>query len=327
VENRLLDFKDFAWFRATDYVWRDANPLSPDGRSVLGVQPLFSGPGRIHQPQLRPLELNTGLFKEFAEVAIDLDSIAAFAKRYGPLGIPTTAAPPDWSDRKALKWLLGPRDRAELTIVGEAFGDWVQNMAAMRLVMNLWDALRERDKTTLSRLMKRTKDRDGHGWCSCVSDAVPSHREVSFSGWFPDCGTLAASARTGITRIINNQLQPPTRPPMSPELKLGDDGGWSLNVPPRSLADALWLQCAMAIASNPEFYRCKICGRYFEVSKYGSRLDRKTCGTACRSRAHRARKGEAVKLAARGMKPGAIARELKTTATKVRTWLRSQKGN
>jgi hypothetical protein len=96
---------------------------------------------------------------------------------------------------------------------------------------------------------------------------------------------------------------------------------------PSCLASALWLQFAEAVALEKRYRVCKECGEWFEIPRRGGRINREYCSNACRSKAYRERQERARTLAAQGMAPKDIARELDTTALVVRKWLKAGEGN
>jgi hypothetical protein len=96
---------------------------------------------------------------------------------------------------------------------------------------------------------------------------------------------------------------------------------------PQSLAGALWLQFAHSLAAGRRYRICNECGEWFEIPLRGARISREYCTNACRSKAYRKRQGRARALAAQGKAPKDIARELGTTASVVRKWLKTGKGD
>ena len=80
---------------------------------------------------------------------------------------------------------------------------------------------------------------------------------------------------------------------LSPLIRTGlflasDEPSLDLNVVPKNLLGAIWLQFAMAITGNKRFTDCEMCGKPFEVKK-GTR---KTCSDKCRKALSRAKQTE-----------------------------------
>ncbi|MGL6094311.1 MAG: helix-turn-helix domain-containing protein [Fimbriiglobus sp.] len=91
---------------------------------------------------------------------------------------------------------------------------------------------------------------------------------------------------------------------------------------PDSLHDAAWLQLAAAVAGDNTFRRCPGCAKWVEVSADRGRANQWYCGAACRAKAYRRRQAEAVRMAAAGDTPEAIAAALGTDPDTVRGWIK-----
>jgi hypothetical protein len=98
-------------------------------------------------------------------------------------------------------------------------------------------------------------------------------------------------------------------------------GKMDLQVMPKNLLGALWLQLAEAIGGGKKFRQCDTCGGWFEVAPRHNRADRQFCTDACRSRAYRGRQDRARQLAAEGRRLPAIAKELGSDVKTVRKWV------
>ena len=137
---------------------------------------------------------------------------------------------------------------------------------------------------------------------------------------------MVGAAFGALGRITDRFLRGASGPRLEfdSELRIAD-----LVQQPDDLGGALWLQFAKAIAGSPEdrtrFQVCKECGEWFALPARGSRLTREYCSDACRIRAFRGRQARA--LAAEGKDPKDIARELDTTASVVKKWLKTGKGS
>ena len=97
---------------------------------------------------------------------------------------------------------------------------------------------------------------------------------------------------------------------------------WLLRFAPRNLIGALWLQLAESIAGDKQWEGCPGCGQWLEVKAAAHRADRRYCSEACRAKAYRKRKQQAVALAAEGKTAKQIAQELGTDARKVAAWIK-----
>ncbi len=63
-----------------------------------------------------------------------------------------------------------------------------------------------------------------------------------------------------------------------------------LVVYPDNLISALWLQLALAVDGRKAYKQCQNCQNWFEVGKWGSRIDRKYCGDSCKQAVYDAKK-------------------------------------
>ena len=95
---------------------------------------------------------------------------------------------------------------------------------------------------------------------------------------------LAFFALELLRNIINYNLSL-----IYPRMVMTDNGQLELVLQPRSLAMALWFQFAQAIELRKNYNVCQSCGKWLEISKYGSRRDKKYCSNKCRQAAYDAR--------------------------------------
>jgi hypothetical protein len=101
----------------------------------------------------------------------------------------------------------------------------------------------------------------------------------------------------------------------APHLKPG------LQIVPKTLGGAMWLQLAQAIGDNKKYRACEACPRYFELSRKTARTSKFYCNDACRSKAYRERKAQARALANDGKSLKTIAKELNSDIATVIGWL------
>ncbi|QDU21380.1 IS1 family transposase [Urbifossiella limnaea] len=104
----------------------------------------------------------------------------------------------------------------------------------------------------------------------------------------------------------------------------GRTAGWSRT--PVDLLGALWLQFADTVAGNKRTRRCSVCDRWFLVATGAGRTDKEHCSLACRQKAYRKRKQDAIDLYATGMHPREIASKLGSDFDTVKGWLKGQSG-
>lgn len=93
---------------------------------------------------------------------------------------------------------------------------------------------------------------------------------------------------------------------------------------PVDLLGAMWLQFADAASGNKRTRRCSVCDRWFLVAAGAGRTDKEHCSLACRQKAYRKRKQDAIDLHGKGVPAKEIAERLGSDLETVKGWL---KGN
>ena len=96
----------------------------------------------------------------------------------------------------------------------------------------------------------------------------------------------------------------------------------AIRIVPTTLIGAMWLQLAESIAGNKMHRSCVSCGWWFEIGPSTARKSKFYCSEACRSRAYRGRKEEALRLAAQGKEPKEIAGLVGANLASVKQWLK-----
>ncbi len=108
---------------------------------------------------------------------------------------------------------------------------------------------------------------------------------------------------------------------------------FELNAPPNlsflplTLLSAMWLQLALAMKDDKEFFECKFCGRIFEIStdEMGFRSHREFCSGSCKTKDYRKRKRTALRLATSGTGLAEISEKAGTSKATIRAWLAATK--
>jgi hypothetical protein len=98
-----------------------------------------------------------------------------------------------------------------------------------------------------------------------------------------------------------------------------------LRLVPTTLIGGLWLQFAEAVAQNKNYARCKMCSKWFEVSRPKVRKTRVYCSDVCKTKAYLERKDRAVRLKAEGWTVKEIADELGTDTKTLKGWLQEKR--
>jgi hypothetical protein len=334
VDLRVLDPFDFQWsVPAHGFHWIQAYPYWEEDRPVdLQWFLVLKKDGDRRRPPYQPLSEFEflGLFRVFSEVKLTRESILEFANEYSALGLPC----PGFLDH--------PWPEA---FQGETLEDWAGHIERMRQAVEIWDLLRAEDKNGLRRLISwrhRTRQdgtpRSGPLWWwyrSHPGTAAPNVNLRSGPPWpgeYTDTilavpgvwepGDLMTPARFFLAKWVTDALQGVA----SPELRFDRDSRrLKLQIIPKTLLAAMWVQFARAIDTDKTYRRCKACTRWFEVSAGNSRTDRQFCSDPCKSRDYRAKKQEAIRLRGEKWTPKQIAKQLGTDVETVKGWINRAK--
>jgi hypothetical protein len=244
---------------------------------------LYLVPANWQFREYEPLEEFSGLFRTFAQTSPTQEGILEFANKYGNLG--------DVFD--VLERMQEPPEPPEECKTPEQRAEWML----------------EEDKKW------RMIDPLGT-WTRAIERMRPAVRlwDKAQAG---EAGNLAIRE---VRAIVNDELGiDRVYVALEEDRKLG---GLALQVKPRSLLAALWLQFARAVAGNKQYRACRTCGQPYELDPKIARKSRQYCSEACRSRAYRGRKERAQALAAEGKSPKEIAEELESDVKTVKGWLK-----
>jgi hypothetical protein len=275
-----------------------------------------------------PLQDHHALFREFAATPPTPEGVLAFAGQYGDLGIRCGASVED------------PDEPGRLTgISGEPFGWWVWNIALMGQALTLFDAIRNRDRPALSRLVRWEAGPEGSIVLHTAPPVVPRGvrrppgevleatviASPQLHGWWLDHfipGDTFRPAGVYLNRLVNARLHGKVSPMLLQNLSSAET---HLRLVPHTLLGCLWLELAETVATGKEQRQCSACGRWFESRPRGDRDDpRRFCSVACRVRAYRVRQGNALKRHREGKVAEQIAEELGARPEAVQGWIARQ---
>jgi hypothetical protein len=282
------------------FKWVDAYAF---GRSVSSTVERFLTPkAKASQGWRRywPLADAVGLFRAFADTETSEGGIIEFAEKFGALGLSQDIEIPSETDEDAD---TGPIEAGfEFDFgKGESFGVWEEEILGLRHVLKVWDALQV---MSVDDLQAWFRVEDFHGALRASYDAGAPIRRAAFTHerspqttmqefqWYlshaeirritEDPSTVALSfIRTLIEARLREQVG--ARIVYQDEADLGPLG---VNLVPKSLLGAIWLQAAQAIEANKAYGRCRQCRSWFEVPPelvaLGKRKDLGYCSVACR---------------------------------------------
>jgi hypothetical protein len=273
-----------------------------------------------------PPKWDPALFRIFADVAPNKESVLAFAKRYGDLGTSMPLQPA----KKATA-------TAPATVQGTLLTTWQHQIADMRRLTALWDLLQREDVAVLQRYIHWHLDK--RGALSVHFDSHPAGDTEQVLGFHRARATIASQEVNPelLVSLVPDEFTLPGWAYIQQEVgsRLAHvAGGLAPEVvwDPRSrrpvvrwwaqtLSAALWLQLADAVSLGRTFSRCRECGRWLEVAPDAARSHRRFCSNSCRSKAYRQRQDRARQLHAEHKGIEEIASELDSDVATVRRWI------
>ena len=274
-----------------------------------------------------PLVEQRSLFRVFGELGPGDLSIVSFAKRHGMLSEGS---------------MTGRSSSHKMALQAEPLSLWKTEIHAMRLAIDLLDALRIHDVAALLRWLsfhKRgsqirvayTGQVKGSG---ILTRLVIADESLGINSWrveFLKEDKVALAGSFALQDMLNRRLTahvtartlflcPPNR---TAALQGGETSvPLGLRLVPKNLLGALWLQLARAVDEGREYRRCVACEKWMEISLEVFRKNRRTCSERCRQKAQRQRRAQVRKMHSRGLGVEEIAQKLGARPSAVRAWLK-----
>ena len=338
---------------ASGHRWVNAHPVTDNwsiAREKLQVLtpcgfPMFWETYGKPEAEYEPLESASGLFRELAALDPTPEAILTFADKYGPLTsgrlfvpegkhgkLPRPPLPRSYTqgpvrpvngrkaDEEELewtgKWLVNG------AIAGDSLEHWQENIRALKALVGLWDALQQRDQKGIESVARFTWQ-DKKRVIGLVDVlGKPLHHPIRFDQPTSDSLTLSRAAGHALIRALGECISPSSAISLFPP---GSRHEHRLAIVPQSLRDAIWLQFAFAVLENKTYRECEVCGKPFEISPQVARTSRTLCSAACKARAHRQRRDQALKLANQGMTARQITKRVGSQLSTVQKWLSEAK--
>jgi hypothetical protein len=292
-----------------------------------------------HHPTRNPI-LESGLFLNFAMLPADETSFLGFANEFGiltpgilavPVGVRDKFPRPPSSVRLsdlsydlylskgepvakwANKWL------AKGAVIGETYGYWFAEHLGLGLAVAIWICLQERDNKKLGQFVRLEEDGETVKVILLQDDPIDV---VSFARNDPRRPrSLLQAGEYALKHMLGHQIA--VR--VGVEIPECHEPNWGFSLRPRYLSDALVLQFVLAVSEQKSYQKCAICGKSFEITPGIANINRTLCSDACKAKAHRRRQAKAMALAAEGMKPRQIAKEVGSKLETVQNWLQERK--
>ena len=317
--------------------------VPPDGFAWIAARPTAEPVGKEPQPFLvaaRPEEgasgerayelsdLDVVAYRSFAETQLDQESLLAFANKFGALGlaVPITFNPENARDHEA-------------ELQGESLQEWQRQISVMAELVALWDLYRAGDREGLARHFRRGDetqrdvvtffshaDAEGETGRSTLGH-LDTRERVLFDEALLEVhrrtepGDELFPALVSLKQRLDEQLQKCEKR-AAPFLTWASRDRLALRFSVCTLASALWLQFADAVANNRSYTRCEVCKRWFELAPDTARSHKRFCSDACRVAAYRDRQDRARRLYFDQKKTfEQIAKELGSRVVTVRRWI------
>jgi hypothetical protein len=299
----------FEWFVAKGgyhcevRLWQDLGAEHPTPTQVLF--PDYTLAWRRYPPMVE----HPVLYRIFADVEPTAAGIQGFANQYGLLGVWGTVWPDD--------------AKTVMAVHGEPVAQWQASIHALRDALLVWDVLQRRDHETLGR------------WAPVeVKDDVPyvrmSPEAPMARGWpfvqerhRPD-GMLALALRDPKSYVveplppedawgwafawlqaqINWHLTAYVTPHLGYDPETDTAVPFAMQLMPKHLYGALWLQFALSVGGKEWDRHCLQCGTWFRVPAKARRPNTAYCSTRCRVRAARQRQTDAAATTGRPLSSG-----------------------
>lgn len=342
----------FQWVRSSrDAKWVAARGVNDDWTIRREIEEVLVHPGfpldwqvgNTKRNAYEPYEEASGLFREVAVLEPKPEAISDFVRSYGPLTYGRLYVPVDFNGRLprppkavSLGVLNGDKRKPEAiealqcvtnwvmagAVQGDSLSLWRETIREVKVLVTIWDAIGQRDQKALERYV-RLETKKADTFSSILDDdgeVVDGPRRFTDDD-LSDL-TLIQAAECSLTSVlsrhINNGISLTMYPPES--RKRGQ-----LAAVPSNLYHAIWLQFVLAVNGSKKFGACEVCGRPFEISPQVARTNRKLCSNACKAKAHRRRREQALALAALGRTPKQIAKQVGSHLTTVQKWLQESK--
>ena len=291
-----LAWSEFSWWRPRDpdaLEWRTGRLFGQAPRDVramvptVGQMPYLGDVSRRWADRwvvYRPLTQEPALFRDFADLEPDEPSFSGFAQTFGPLGLPYETT-----------FSEGEQPRP-----AESFRGWLREWELLRGVVLLLTLIsRSRYEALADRIGLDPdgavlKSPDEARLLPLRGPSPPTtiaSRDLHPQLWEEAAGIPSAArrrvhlARGWIQATVNTQLE--MHGGLHPLLvrAVGLEGRLHFRAVPRSLAQALWFQCAQAIDERRDFKRCANCPKWMLIAPFhagGRRTSAKFCSDLCR---------------------------------------------
>jgi hypothetical protein len=288
---------EFEWYVPKGgFQWVDGKALdSRQGKRQFFLTNRITSGIPMQRPY-KPLEDETGLFRQFVDTPSTQEGILQFANKYGLLGgeasvfveilLSKTKVPV--VEFLSLVEGEGEQERRVGSVtVGERLEVWQKAIIDMKRAVEVFDAIQRRDTQYLAQFI-HWQDRDLVLYKRKIGDTT-YHSIIGRRETDPGrmnrfrYGDVLLPAQYFLQVFVNQHMEVN---PSNARLLWDDMSHPSIFVCPHGLLAALWLQLALAIDGDRTYRSCRVCSKWFEVG-LTKRRDAKTCSDSCRKKLSR----------------------------------------
>jgi hypothetical protein len=278
-------------FETKEFTW-----LRPRRAGAFTVETLPSeDPNRSGKPEVFLVQRTTD-FERYRPLAQETALFLNFA---------TTDQTPEAVLQFAQRYGCLEKEARSLSAPGhrESLARWYDAMTRMSGLYAVWELARKADEEALNAWLKEISWRPFAQLLEGVKN--PRSRAYRFLA-----DQISFSIR-GLTepRIVWDESMPRLLPKIVPVNLLG----------------AIYLQFAYAVGEDKQYQQCGHCKKWFELAPGLNRADRLFCSDSCRVMAYRARRLRAFQLWAEGKQVREIAKEVGSSVSTVKNWIKKSK--
>lgn len=330
------DFEFFPTVSRSGYRWLQGPwhflPDQPPATALLTSGEDSQSSQRVPRPDLETVHREFSTLGEPDRSSTNFQqAILKFVEQHGFLGVDQRHRPGPGADAAEGYQIWG--------LEGESLEAWQAEIGAVRHVLEILDAARNGDHSTLARFLEVRNRKTNkqftvrmEGWYykSPSPDLFPSFSGKPIHGAGPLDQTRIAVVAIGlVAQMVEYQIHAGTKglethlvtrpvhssPGDTPTVQ----ARFVLNVP--TLRMMIWLAVALELLEPRDYRRCQVCHRWFTLDEDGRKAKQRFCSKPCKSRDQRERKKEVATLAGQGLGEKEIAERMEMSLKTIRNWL------
>lgn len=301
---QYLDLGYFEWRKADKgYYW---------DREAIDAERKIKGPFLLIKPEsgytwYNPLIDTATLFLEFSELELNENQILEFANKYGMLSEYET--------------LLHPAEGQRSELFGESIEFWRREIADMHVVVDLWNALKQKNTYKLNQFITWEDKEEVKYILGTQKSGFLNKLNSPFSRF--NFGDVFLPAQYVIQNEINVKLG---KYPTNPRLIMDNKNQLKQYLTPSSLLAAMWFQFYQAVTGEKLFKRCEVCRKWEDVTNNKVTWSKHPeCAGRERAANYRERKKEILNLCAEGKTIDEIAQITEVDIKQIKKWIEKER--